>query len=216
MQLDFENPTTVDSVAQWVVLLWVIGLEGLWRLGLELLQRRHGGAWAPGWWGRIARPALWLVLWFGASEVWFWVGGLMLLGLEWFGTSPIREPSPPAHWWVVRAHEQGHLRHRHVTQRGVWFALGVGVWCVFWQVSLSGAVLLWATYAWHFWTRCPTHALRWRQEYQADQESLLGAGSAEVLAVLRLIQAHSLSWHPWFALQYSSHPPIPLRVAALD
>jgi STE24 endopeptidase len=150
----------------------------------------------------------------------------------------------PAEVEAVLAHELGHFKHRHITQRMLgmfamslagfallgwlsaqgWFYLGLGVVP---NLSLAGsapndalALLLFALAVpvFSFFISPLFSRLSRKHEFQADAYAMAQAdGSALASALLKLYEdnASTLTPDPWYVKFYYSHPPATERLARM-
>ena len=160
-----------------------------------------------------------------------------------FNDTLLRQLSP-AEVEAVLAHELGHFKHRHITQRMLgmfamslagfallgwlsaqgWFYMGLGVVP---NLSLEGsapndalALLLFALAVpvFSFFTSPLFSRLSRKHEFQADAYAMAQAdGSALASALLKLYEdnASTLTPDPWYVKFYYSHPPATERLARM-
>ena len=147
----------------------------------------------------------------------------------------------PAQTEAVLAHELGHYHHKHVQQRMVWifaslFAMLAVVGYLIQQpaffqalgapFSLSGgneamALILFSMvsgYALFFLSPLSNHLSR-KHEFEADAFAASRSNSADLQAALVAMyrdNASTLTPDPLHSLVFDTHPPAPVRIAALQ
>ena len=143
----------------------------------------------------------------------------------------------PAEVEAVLAHELGHFKHRHVTQRLVlmfamslaflavlgqlidaeWFFRGLGVQAQ--NTSLALVLFFLAAPVFTFLLTPLLSVLSRHHEFSADRYAAQSASAADLVgALIKLYEdnASTLTPDPLHSLFYDSHPPAALRIARLQ
>jgi len=185
------------------------------RFLLEGLQiRAQRGCWNPRAASRLGMPLLWgftLLVAPNGYLSWLLCGALFLLEL--WSPPAISEPVLPTSLLHVQAHEQAHQSLNHRRNRLLAWSFSTLLWLAFLNVQPMGCVAIFWTRSLVYWTKPLFHHWYWRQEYAADRVACQSCGPRAAREALQFLQLGSQDSHPWYALQYSAHPPPTSRIA---